>query len=246
MNTTSKNPPTSVVAGDYLSYYSRLNDLTPEGRRLHWPDYRRIYAPFLPKNKKARIVDIGCGAGQFMEWLEQDLGYENVQGIEMDAHMVAFAAECAIDGIEVCDLRAWRVQGTFDCIILKDVLEHIPTGEQIEALRLLAGKLAPDGCLIVRVPNANSTFATRHLFIDPTHYRSYSEHSLRSELERTGFSRIEIHGDDVWVPQSPKGVPRLGVKLLVRAFRRLEAAAEYGREGLSMPLSLNLVAVARR
>jgi SAM-dependent methyltransferase len=246
MGTIARKLTTSTVIGDYFKHYARLNDLTPQGRRLLWTNYRRIFAPFLPKDKKAKILDIGCGAGQFMEWLERGLGYEDVRGIERDPRLAAFAAEYGIDKVEVCDLRTWHVPEMFDCIFLKDVLEHIPPGEHIEVLRYLAGKLRPDGCLVLRVPNANSTFATRHLFNDPTHFRSYSEHSLRSELEQTGFSRIEIHGDDVWVPQSLMGALRLGVKLLVRAFRRLEAAAEYGPEGLSMPVSLNLVAVARR
>jgi len=246
MGTISRKPTTSSEVQDYFNHYARLNDLTPKGRRLHWRYNRQIFAPFLPKNKKAKILDVGCAAGQFIEWLEQDLGYEDVRGIERDSRLASFAAECGIDRVEVCDLRAWSNPEMFDSIFLKDVLEHIPTGEHLDALRYLARKLSPDGCLVLRVPNANSTFAARHRYIDATHFRSYTEHSLRSELEQTGFSRIEIYGDDVWMPQSLKGVLRFWVKLLVRVFRRLEAAAEYGQEGLSMPLSLNLVAVARR
>ena len=231
--------------GDYFNHYERLNDLTPEGRRLQWSGYRQIFASFLPKDKKAKILDVGCAAGQLMEWLENDLGYQDVRGIERDPRLVAFAEKCGINRVENCDLRTWSDPEMFDCIFLKDVLEHIPSGEHLDLLRCLANKLRPNGCLVIRVPNANSTFAARHRFIDATHFRSYTEHSLRGELEQTGFSRIEIYGDDVWMPQSPKGVLRFLLKLFVRVFRRLEAAAEYGQEGLGMPLSLNLVAVAR-
>ncbi len=246
MATTSNQPSTSTTAGGYFAHYSQVNDLTSEGKRLQWPCYRAIFERFLPNDKKAKILDVGCAAGQIMEWLERDLGYDDVRGIERDSRLASFAAECGIGRVEVCDLRTWSDSGTFDCIFLIDVLEHISRAKHLDVLRYLAGKLNPNGDLIIGVLNANSTFGARHRYNDPTHFRSYRGYSLRTELVETGFSRVAIHGDDVWMPQSIKGVLRFSVKLLVRLFRRLEAAAEYGEEGPSMPLSLNLVATACR
>lgn len=243
MNSSTNS--TMVSDGAYFEHYARLNDLSPDGRRRLWRTYRSIFGTRLPTDREAKIVDVGCAAGQFIEWLRVDLGYKNVHGIEKDERLASFASSHGIDDIEVCDLMKWNPPEKCDCLILKDVLEHMPSGQQIESLRLLSNHLRPGGSLIIRVPNAGSTFAAHHRYIDVTHFRSYSEYSLRSELEQAGFVSVAIFAEDVWLPQSALGAMRLAVKGLARILRRIEAISEYGSEGFKIPLSLNIIAVAK-
>lgn len=98
----------------------------------------------------------------------------------------------------------------------------------------------------MRVPNANSSFAARHRYNDPTHRRSYGESSLAYDLESAGFRVLRIYPDDLWRPGSVQGFIRILLKLVVRAWRRLEALAELGNPGARLPLSLNLIAICQK
>ena len=50
-------------------------------------EYNLIYGPFLPLNKNSKILDIGCGMGQFLSLLKNK-GYKNFQGIDLSQGQV--------------------------------------------------------------------------------------------------------------------------------------------------------------
>jgi len=41
----------------------------------------------LPEDKKAKIIDLGCGNGGFVYWLQQ-IGYQNAEGIDISAEQI--------------------------------------------------------------------------------------------------------------------------------------------------------------
>ena len=131
-------------------------------------------------------------------------------------------------------------------VFLVDVLEHLSAKDAAETLRAVVTALRPGGQLVLRTPNANSSFASRYRYIDATHERSYTEVSLRSHLLAIGFVDIAIKADDVWAVRSALGAVRVALKVVSRWARRISAVGEFGPEGLRMPLSLNLLATARK
>jgi hypothetical protein len=112
--------------------------------------------------------------------------------------------------------------------------------------------LRPGGTLICTVPNANSSLASRYQHIDWTHQCSFTEHSLDFLLHHGGFSPIQIMEVEYlerpqlwWLPVS--GGRHWWAFRFFRLWRRLEMMAELGpSQGRQVPLSLNLLAVARR
>jgi trans-aconitate methyltransferase len=201
----------------------------------------------MPDDKDARLLDLGCGAGLLMEWLRNGVGFSKITGIDADLGQVKFAQSLNLDVEQVTEPWKWlKSKKEYDVIIMKDVLEHIPDDIVLPMLTVVWQALSERGTLILTVPNANSSFASRYRYIDYTHLRSYTEVSLASELRRAGILNLEIRGDDVWRPRSLKGAGRLILKALVRTWRRLEAIAELGSEGLRIPLSLNLLCVCRK
>jgi 2-polyprenyl-3-methyl-5-hydroxy-6-metoxy-1,4-benzoquinol methylase len=232
---------------DYFEHYQGVNDLSAAGRRSLWFHYRKLFAPLLPQDRGARILDFGCGAGLLVEWLVRDMGYRDVTGVDADAGQVAFARHIDLPVEHAEDATGWLARrGQFDAVILKDVLEHVPDGEDHALLLALNAALRAGGTLILTVPNANSAFAPRYRYIDPTHQRSYTEHTLAYALRQAGFEATHVGADDVWAPRSALGAARILVKLVARGFRRFEALGEFGPAGARLPLSLNLLAVARK
>jgi SAM-dependent methyltransferase len=229
----------------YFGHYARENDLSEQGRRRLWPAYSVLYLPLLPQRKDARILDLGCGAGLLLEWLRDREGYVNLYGVDSDRGQVAFATKLGLRVEQTtADPCAWLVaHQPFDAIVMKDVLEHLPPGVNEKVLVAVFQCLSPRGRLVLTVPNASAAFAARQRYNDPTHYRAYTEYSLTYELEAAGFSSIRVLGEDCWRPGSFRGALRLGVKVVVRAWRRFEAIAEYGQSGIHFPLSPNLLAL---
>lgn len=233
---------------DYFEHhYALLNDLSPEGRQRTWFDLDRLYGRWLPVERDARILDLGCGAGVLLEWLRDRRGYSRAEGLDPSASQVAFARTLGLNVTHHEHTASWlAAQEPFDLILLIDVLEHLAEGDVEPILRAAATRLRPDGRLIVRVPNANAGFAARYRYIDGTHRRSYTEVSLQAALLASGFTDISIGGDDVWSVRSLPGLFRLALRGVFRLGRRLSALGEFGPDGFRMPLSLNLLATARR
>lgn len=233
---------------DYFEHhYALVNDLSPEGRRKTWFDLRLLYDRWLPFDRNARILDLGCGAGILLEWLRDDRGFSQTIGLDLSEGQVKFARSLGLNVEQNSSPAQWlSTQQPFDVIFLVDVLEHLSSDDATKILRVIAASLRPGGRVILRVPNANSSFASRYRYIDATHERSYTEVSLRSQLLEAGLMDIEIRDDDIWAVRSVAGVARVAAKAVARTFRRLSAAGEFGPDGLRLPLSLNLLATARR
>jgi 2-polyprenyl-3-methyl-5-hydroxy-6-metoxy-1,4-benzoquinol methylase len=56
--------------------------------------YEINYRPFLPQDRHAAILDIGCGQGDFVRYMHS-LGYSNITAVDIDRH--------AIDGLQGLD-----------------------------------------------------------------------------------------------------------------------------------------------
>ena len=99
---------------------------------------------FQPAGKS--VLDIGCGYGGVLAELAEKHPLASALGIDLDADMIAQGAARCPSGVllEKKDFFALD-SGTFDLILMRDVLEHIPDAEG--ALRKAASLLAPGGLL---------------------------------------------------------------------------------------------------
>jgi SAM-dependent methyltransferase len=112
-------------------------------------------------NKKSslRILDIGCGSGhavtRFLGKTE-----DHVIGIDMHPPNVAYAEKhFGHLGLRFSCIDAQELSSTgevFDVVVLADVLEHLDDPSSI--LKMAVDLLAPDGRLLVTVPNGRGPF----------------------------------------------------------------------------------------
>lgn len=145
----------------------------------------RLAARWLPAG--GRVLDVGCGRGVFLGELRAR-GYQ-VQGTELSA---ATAAQSDPDvPIDVGELRADHyADGSFDLISIWHVLEHLR--EPDAALQVCRRALAPDGHLLLAVPNfgsAQSRAGGPHWFhLDlPRHLFHFTPDTLGRLLAANGF-----------------------------------------------------------
>ncbi len=229
---------------NYFEQYAAVNDLSPAGRRKYWPGYRVLFAPLLPRRKDSRILDIGCGAGLFLEWLAAT-GFTNAVGIDIDPGQVKFARSLGQNAVLVEDPVAWlRTQEPFAAVFMSDVMEHLAEDQLDTLLGAIRQSLEKDGRLIVRVPNATSVTSLWVRYADVTHKRLYTAESLSFVLHGAGFEPVRIMAGETWRPRSLRDAILIGGRAVVRAAMRAALVCELARPGLKIPLCQNLVAVA--
>lgn|GEM_PF-129357 len=142
------------------SYYEGVHkEIRPEvwerhGERVH----RTILEKLSKRLSGGRILDIGSGAGHFLEMLKR-AGYDSY-GVEPSRPVSPTGPVIAHNLSEIPSGA-----GPFDAITLLWALEHIPDQDKtISGIREL---LKPDGILILRAPNM--------AFIRPIHRLKYIE-----------------------------------------------------------------------
>jgi len=166
-----------------------------------------------------RVLDVGCGAGG--QTAEINHGkYNDVVCVEPDRRRAAAARE---KGLHVhtafFDDQFADSCGTFDRIVLADVLEHVvdPASLLTRARRCLKA----NGSVIISVPNvAHWTVRTGLLIgrfdyadggiMDATHVRWFTRQTLFGVIRNAGFEvgRVAVSAG-LWMSQYNAGVLRL-------------------------------------
>jgi cyclopropane fatty-acyl-phospholipid synthase-like methyltransferase len=223
-------------------YYQKMVPL--EIYEAFRPFYRRNYLEWLPKDRHSRVIDVGCGAGHCLYFLQKE-GFDNSEGLDTSQEMVN---QCQAQGLSKVRLGGWReflsIQPeTYGTIIANDFLEHLTKEEILEFLDMVLIALQPGGRLILKVPNAYTIFGSRDAYIDFTHQLSFTPQSMLQVLIAVGFSTIRI---------LPVYAPIQGVKSAIRralwevAFMPVLRAWSFMSDGERQPAiyTVNLLAVA--
>jgi SAM-dependent methyltransferase len=203
-------------------------------RRLRWD------CP--PWRGRGRYLDVGCGSGGALG-VARALGWQ-VAGVEVDAAAAAKARRFSAR-VHAGDLQT----APFDLITAFHVLEHVP--DPVGAVRRMLGWLAPEGLLVIEVPNAGGLgarlFGRAWSGLElPRHLSHFTPATLERAVEQAG-------GRVVWCWHQAK--PRyylwsLGFWLRDRGVPRLARVAEwrpvYGALKLGLELTLPLARWARR
>lgn len=177
-----------------------------EGFVKNPPFYYRHLKDFFLKTTSQLSTDgacleIGCNLGVFIE-LVQSSSHLKFYGIEFNSQAVDFVRSRGKFMIESKSIEDNPFPGIqFDCIIMFDVLEHIP--DQIQFIEVLRKRLNPQGMMLLSVPNAKAwSYKLLRLFkklrgkeIFPTveppfHLYGYSCNNLKRIFEHHGFEMI--------------------------------------------------------
>ncbi|GAB4409042.1 MAG: methyltransferase domain-containing protein [Bacteroidia bacterium] len=197
----TQDVPTEKEIGAYYraeSYISHTN--TRKGivsqlyqfvRRITLRQKRRLVEGIVG-NQPGRLLDIGCGTGDFLGEMKRH-GWQ-VQGLEPDAGAAEQArTRFAISVGEPDDL--FSLEGSFTVVSMWHVLEHV---HRLHAyLDRIGEVLDRAGVFLVAVPNYQSFDADRYTthwaaYDVPRHLYHFTPHAMRHLLDAHGFEVTAI------------------------------------------------------
>jgi SAM-dependent methyltransferase len=181
-------------------------------RNVDPKDYRNFKIPVYLSNilndDKSKILDFGCGFGQFISAFRQR-GFSQIEGADIDEAAIQHGQD---QGYIIHDLRKdsslyEKNQEIYDYVLMSHVLEHFPKEEIIPQLVKIRGLLKRTGALIVMVPNAQSNTGCYWAYEDFTHFTLFTSGSLYHVLQAAGYSKVSFIDPDCTAGLSwPKSV----------------------------------------
>lgn len=149
------------------------------GSRLIADLVAEAYDRSIPEHVSGRLLDMGCGKAPLFGAYRQFA--TDVQCIDWGNSL---HGSDHLD--KVCDLTGTipYPDGSFDTILLSDVLEHLP--EPMNCWREMKRLLAPGGKVLLNVPFYYQVHE------EPHDYYRYTEFALRRFAETSGFEVIRL------------------------------------------------------
>lgn len=111
--------------------------------------------------QKGKILDLGCGFGVFSMFLALSAPKRKVTGIDCEPNRINLAKKYANNtNINNCfflneDIINCNYKGTYDCILLVDVLYQLTAQEKTQVIENCRNSLDKDGLLIVKEMDSN-------------------------------------------------------------------------------------------
>jgi len=161
---------------------------------------RREIEPLLPDDYR-RVLEVGCGSGNTLQWLRDRRPGTRTTGIELNAEL-ADVLKANVDEVHIGDAsRPPAGLAPVDLMLFLDVLEHFadPTAVLARYLPLLS----PGGTVIISLPNiAHYSVSLPLLFrrqfsyadagiLDRTHLQFFTESSALALLNANGLTSID-------------------------------------------------------
>lgn len=155
-------------------------------------EFKYVARDVLPNRKVARVADIGCGDGKFLEYIRNTRSAE-VFGLDTLPESIA---ECGRKGINAyCGSidRALEedpgLAGTFDIVTSFHCLEHVPN--PVDFLLHLRRLLKRDGIICVSTPHSPMPF--EHAWYDPLNHPPHHLSQWNVAAYRSAAAQMDMN-----------------------------------------------------
>jgi SAM-dependent methyltransferase len=185
-------------------------------------DGREIVADIASRHPTATtLLDVGCGSGNILA-AARERGW-TACGVEVTEGVASRARELSGADVHVGDFMELPLSGPFDVVVMWQVLEHLP--DPRAALQKVKNLMAPQGLLLITVPNFASTASQKQgpqwSGLKPGfHLYHYTPESLTRLLALTGFGKTEVLARSA-ISLKRAGEAHGGLRPLTSAARRL-------------------------
>lgn len=135
--------------------------------------------PFINGELKGRVLDVGCGIGDFLSYRGQD-----TVGIDINQLNVNYCKSLNLEAHLIADEIFPFEKMVFDSVVLDNVLEHLVKPEV--TLNEISRVLKNNGILIIGVPGKKG------YTMDNDHKRFYDEKDLDDLLDTFNYKRTKF------------------------------------------------------
>ncbi len=220
------------------SFYKSFEDKF-RGSKEEIKEKLKIYLPILKNHKNKKIVDLGCGRGEFLELLKEK-GFNKLLGVDINEEMLKESSvEYEID--DALSFLKKQKNKSIGTIVSFHMIEHMEFEKVLEIIKEAFRVLEDDGILIFETPNPESLkVISENFWVDFTHKKPIPMQLLQFSIEYVGFKskilRLNNHSlgnsiKDVIYSVSPD-YSVIGYKKV------LPVGNEYFKNGISLDLAL--------
>jgi ubiquinone/menaquinone biosynthesis C-methylase UbiE len=134
---------------------------------------RKFFYSSIIREFKGKLLDVGCGMGEFLEW------YKNSYGIDTNRYLVEY---CKKRNLKCSFGNAYKIpfnNKTFDSVLCSHLIEHLNRPES--AVKEIRRVLKHEGKLIIVIPTEKGYMR------DKTHVRFWDKENIEKLLKRFDF-----------------------------------------------------------
>jgi SAM-dependent methyltransferase len=177
-------------ADDWDSHWQAYSDVA-SSNPAQMMRHELVFALLMEERERvphARLLDIGCGQGDFLAGALRRKLASQYAGIELSESGVEIS-RAKLPGVDISQVdllaqqpEAERLHGWATTAVCTDVIEHVD--DDVGFLTAARRFLIPGGRLAITVPSGPMSAFDRHI----GHRRHYSADRLRRTLENAGFA----------------------------------------------------------
>jgi SAM-dependent methyltransferase len=248
----------------YTRFYEKLSKYedrcaggggTVEYDRERFRKTARDILKVLP-SRQAAILDVGCANGGLLVAFKE-LGFQNVTGLDPSEGCVSYVSSRGIHAVQGGIFSSPGFGGTFDCVILSHVLEHVYDLQA--AVGEIYSWLKEGGILYAEVPDASRYLKFPQVpfyYFDIEHINHFDACALKNLLCQWGVELVFEEEKQVPVSSSGllypavytiyrKGAQAIRESTVVYSRKVRDVVVEYVRKSLIEPEYPELAELAR-
>ncbi|NLJ19156.1 methyltransferase domain-containing protein, partial [Globicatella sulfidifaciens] len=179
----------NLIQEDVFDYFKFENEF--RGSREGVKEIQSVYVPYFKDKNSGRILDIGCGRGEFLELMRDN----EIKAYGVDSYK-PFVDYCRKLGFNVIYGDALtHLNEIEDCslggIFMSQVVEHLSNNYLITLINTAYKKLIPGSYFILETPNPDCLAAISEFNIDMSHTKPVHYKTLEFLFKEANYSSIE-------------------------------------------------------
>ena len=172
--------------------------------------YKSLLVEFKKNRPDARLIDLGCGRGEFLE-ITKELSIDSF-GIDSNESMLASASKLGlkIESADALEYLTKQDNSSYDILTAFHLVEHFDSDYLVKVINEINRVLRPGGLTIIETPNPeNIIVSTCNFYMDMTHVKP-----LPPQLLKFIFQNLQFNYINLWGLNSKKILPTEPVALI--------------------------------